>query len=93
MKSQPIKLSFFAMGLAASFALAFPASAEPAKEPKQKKQVVTSNAKGVNLDYRGQNLFPAGPLYNGTDYLGDDPDPFIRLQIERDLPARYGGNE
>ena len=26
-----------------------------------------------------------------TDYLGDDPDPFIRSQILRDLGAHYGG--
>jgi hypothetical protein len=40
---------------------------------------------------RGGNLFPCGPVYNGTDYLGDDPDPFIRLMIQRDLGAKYGG--
>ncbi len=26
-----------------------------------------------------------------NDYLGNDPDPFIRLMIQRDLGARYGG--
>ncbi len=31
------------------------------------------------------------PLYNGPDYLGDDPDPNIRSQILRDLTGRYGG--
>ncbi len=41
--------------------------------------------------YRGTNLFPAGPVYNANDYLGDDPDPFIRLQLQRDLGAHYGG--
>ena len=45
----------------------------------------------ANSRYRGTNLFPAGPIYNGTDYLGDDPDPFIRSQILRDLGAHYGG--
>ena len=40
---------------------------------------------------RGGNLFPCGPVYNGTDYLGSDPDPFIRLMIQRDLGAKYGG--
>lgn len=24
-------------------------------------------------------------------YLGNDPDPFIRLTIQRDLGAKYGG--
>jgi hypothetical protein len=40
---------------------------------------------------RGANLFHCGPLYNGNDYLGNDPDPFIRLMIQRDLGAKYGG--
>lgn len=40
---------------------------------------------------RGANLFHCGPIYNGNDYLGDDPDPFIRLMIQRDLGAKYGG--
>ena len=30
------------------------------------------------------------PLYNGQDYLGDDPDPNIRSYLIRDM-ARYGG--
>ena len=33
----------------------------------------------------------AGPLYNGQDYLGDDPDPNIRAYLLRDLSGRYGG--
>jgi hypothetical protein len=41
---------------------------------------------------RGVNLFHCGPIYNGLDYLGDDPDPFIRLMIQRDLGAKYGGS-
>ena len=32
-----------------------------------------------------------GPLYNGQDYLGDDPDPNIRAYLLRDLTGRYGG--
>jgi hypothetical protein len=42
---------------------------------------------------RGANLFHCGPIYNSNDYLGTDPDPFIRLMIQRDLGARYGGAE
>jgi hypothetical protein len=30
-----------------------------------------------------------GPLYNGQDYLGDDPDPNIRAYLIRDR-SRYG---
>jgi hypothetical protein len=43
--------------------------------------------------FRYQGGVPAGPLYNGQDYLGNDPDPNIRSQILRDLGGRYGGND
>jgi hypothetical protein len=33
-----------------------------------------------------------GPLYNGQDYLGDDPDPNIRSFLIRDK-SRYGGQD
>ena len=39
----------------------------------------------------GGNLVQTGPLYNGPDYLGTDPDPNIRFQILKDLTGRYGG--
>ena len=42
---------------------------------------------------RGANFFHCGPLYNANDYLGDDPDPFIRLMIQRDLGIKYGGEQ
>jgi hypothetical protein len=29
------------------------------------------------------------PIYNGQDYLGNDPDPNIRFQIRRDLQTHY----
>jgi hypothetical protein len=41
--------------------------------------------------YRRTDLYPAGPIFNGPDYLGDDPDPFIRSQIRRDTSVFYGG--
>ncbi len=33
----------------------------------------------------------AGPLYNGQEFLGDDPDPSIRAYILKDFGVRYGG--
>jgi hypothetical protein len=42
---------------------------------------------------RGAKLYQCGPLYNSTDYLGTDPDPFIRAMIQRDLGPKYGGPE
>lgn len=47
---------------------------------------------GSTVQYcRGANLFHCGPIYNSNDYLGDDPDPFVRLMIQRDLGIKYGG--
>ena len=42
---------------------------------------------------RGANVFRCGPLYSSYDYLGTDPDPFIRTMIQRDLGAKYGPAE
>jgi hypothetical protein len=80
-----------AMGLA--FALVSASTAEAAKHGKHVKRVVAASA-AVPADKSrdwGRNLVPFGPLYNGPDYLGDDPDPNIRSQIIRDLTGRYGG--
>jgi hypothetical protein len=84
-----------ALGLALGIGLlpAAPAFAQAAKEPRQKKQAVAREPVRPSLQYRGTDKFRAGPLYHGTDYLGDDPDPFIRLQIQRDLSHRYGGDD
>jgi hypothetical protein len=90
MASLAVKLMVSAIGLA--FVLAAAAPADAAKGRKHKKHVAAHAATAtVNSRYRGTNLFPAGPVYNGNDYLGDDPDPFTRLQILRDLGAHYGG--
>ena len=42
---------------------------------------------------RGTNLFPPGPVMYGSEYLGDDPDPFIRSQILRDAGVRFGSGD
>jgi len=48
----------------------------------------------VPTAYRGVNLFRPGPIiYGNNEYLGDDPDPFIRSQIQRDLGAHFGGHD
>jgi hypothetical protein len=89
MTSLPVKLMVSAIGLA--FVLsAMPADA--AKARKHKKHVAAHAATvTAKSGYRGTNLFPAGPVYHANDYLGDDPDPFIRSQLLRDLGAHYGG--
>jgi hypothetical protein len=90
MASLAVKLLVSAIALAFVLATA-PADAADAR--KHKKHVTAHRpAATANSRYRGTNLFPAGPVYNGTDYLGDDPDPFIRSQILRDLGSHYGGD-
>jgi len=91
MPSLTIKLMVCLIGLA--FVVAS-APAEAAKARKHKKAVGTHTAVRVQSGHRGTNLFPAGPLYyNGNQYLGDDPDPFIRLQLWRDLGAHFGDSD
>jgi hypothetical protein len=90
MASLPVKLMASAIGLA--FVLAATAPAGAAKVGKHKRHAAAHAAKTTtNSRYWGTDLFPAGPVYNGSDYLGDDPDPNIRFQIKRDLGAHYGG--
>jgi hypothetical protein len=88
MPSIPVKLMACVIGLAFIVASA---PADAAKARKHKKVASAHKTVRVQSGHRGTNLFPVGPLYNGQDYLGDDPDPFIRSQIYRDLGARYGG--
>jgi hypothetical protein len=74
--------------LAATLASSAGAAAKSKNISKRARPVVTA---GIASSRRGGNLFPCGPVYYSTDYLGNDPDPFIRLMIQRDLGAKYGG--
>jgi hypothetical protein len=59
---------------------------------KKQKKPVPHPATAANAEHcRGANLTPCGPVYFQNYYLGDDPDPFIRSQIQRDLGAKFGG--
>jgi hypothetical protein len=79
--------------LASAIALVFVlASVADAKTRKPKKQVGARTVVTVHPQERGANLFPPGPIFYGNEYLGQDPDPFIRLQIWRDLGAHFGGD-
>jgi hypothetical protein len=61
---------------------------------KKLKKPVHHQATAANAEHcRGANLTPCGPVYFDNYYLGDDPDPFIRSQIQRDLGAKFGGPE
>ena len=79
------------VGFSVALAMTVSSSADAAQVRKDKKRAVAQTAISVNPVYWGRNLVRAGPLYNGPDYLGDDPDPNIRSQILRDLTGRYGG--
>ena len=72
---------------AAGLALCFASPAE-AKSGKHKKPAAAHHH-ATGSAFQGGVL--AGPLYNGQDYLGDDPDPNIRAYLLRDLSGRYGG--
>jgi len=76
-----------ASAAALGFLLTCVADAAPARKRQQ-----FARTGAVTAAYRGANLFPPGPVMYGTEYLGDDPDPFIRQQILRDLGTHFGGN-
>jgi hypothetical protein len=84
---------------AVGFALCLAAPADAAQTAKKKKQArapaahsmkYRQSAAAPRRHYQGGVL--AGPLYNGQDYLGDDPDPNIRSTLMRDM-SRYGGHD
>jgi len=85
----PLPLKLLALTIAIAVLAAAPADA---KARKHKKHVAHAAQTVSQTGERGVDLFPAGPVYHANDYLGDDPDPFIRLQLLRDLGAHYGGD-
>ncbi len=80
-----------ALSLIVTVSLAATLAASASAASKTKRSKSRAPAASTASTCRGGNLFPCGPVYNGTDYLGNDPDPFIRLMIQRDLGAKYGG--
>jgi hypothetical protein len=73
--------------LALTIALFMVSAATPAAAKRGKlwhrPAVAARHARPVAPPCRGGNLFPCGPVYSNRQYLGDDPDPFIRLQLLR----------
>jgi hypothetical protein len=87
MTSLPIRI----LACAITLVLFLPALVD-AKPRKDRQQPGARPVVTVYAQHRGANLFPAGPVYYGyNDYLGEDPDPFIRQQLLRDLTAHFGG--
>jgi hypothetical protein len=88
MKTLPVALFVSAIG----FALVAASPAEAAKKKYPRHSGAAANAMepgGTTAQF--QSGVMAGPLYNGQDYLGTDPDPNIRSYLLRDLTGRYGG--
>jgi hypothetical protein len=93
-RSKKTLVSVLAAAVGLAVVLAWPA--EAAKRHRHKHVAAPAKAathvrSRTATRCRGANLVPCGPLYNGQDYLGEDPDPNIRSQIIRDLDGRYGG--
>ena len=89
--SKMTSLSVKVLAAAIGMIVLVPSLAEAAKARKHRKPAVVQTSQTIGaVRYRGTNLFMAGPIFWGNDYLGDDPDPFIRSQIARD-GVRYGG--
>jgi hypothetical protein len=81
------KLVALVVGITLAAGTAF---ADAKKRRHQNTSAVTEQQAKPAPRYRGLNLFPPGPVYHSNEYLGDDPDPFIRQQLLRDLGAHYG---
>jgi len=92
MASIAVKVIASALGLAFVLAAAAPAEAAKARKHKAKAVMQVRAVAPGGSGYRGTGVFPAGPIYNGPKYLGDDPDPSIRFQIWRDQGMHYGGD-
>jgi hypothetical protein len=81
----------------ATVALCLASQAEAAKANKHKKSGAAVQSTGyrqnsaANRGTTFQGGVLAGPLYNGQDYLGDDPDPNIRAYLLKDM-IRYRGS-
>jgi hypothetical protein len=85
------KLALTAAVIGLAFAVASPAQAAAKKHRHHHYDGAgyAMTPGGTTAEFQGGVL--KGPLYNGQDYLGDDPDPNIRAYLLRDLGSRYGG--
>ena len=88
MKTLSITLIASTVGLALAAA-----PAEAAKKGKKKSVHVSQLQRQTpagTAAYRDGGV-RRGPLYNGADYIGDDPDPAIRAYLMKDM-TRYQGS-
>jgi hypothetical protein len=87
MKNLAVTLIVSAIGLAL---VALPAEAAKKRQRHHSRVAAHATVPGETTGHFQGGVL-AGPLYNGQDYLGDDPDPNIRSYLLRDLTGRYGG--
>ena len=83
------KLALTAAVIGLAFAVASPAQAAQKHRRHAVAGAYAMTPGGTTAEFQGGVL--KGPLYNGQDYLGDDPDPTIRAYLIRDFGNRYGG--
>ena len=85
---------FVVFAAACAVCLASPALAQE-QAKKQKRSAAHSQQRHAGAAVRPMSTLQggvlAGPLYNGQEFLGDDPDPSIRAYILKDFGVRYGG--
>ena len=76
---------FWIVSAAVGLALCLAAPAEAASETKagkhKKHMTQTTKHRRAAAGFGYQNGVPRGPLYNGQDYLGDDPDLNIDTRV------------
>ncbi len=82
-----MKLLVCALGLTVVVVSSADAAAKKTKRPKHP---APQAAAGASTPCRGASQFPCGPVYFEGYYLGNDPDPFIRAMIQRDLGSKFG---
>jgi hypothetical protein len=77
------------VAVAATFTLCLAGPAEAAKKQRAK---AAPTVYANSTSCAGASWGSArGPICNGPDYIGDDPDPNVRAYLLRDLSGRYGG--
>jgi hypothetical protein len=72
-----------------AFVVASPAEAAGKHKKAAARHTTVPRQVAANPGFQGG--VRAGPLYNGPDYIGDDPDPNIRAGLIKDM-TRYQGS-
>ena len=77
---------------AAGFTLCLALPAEAAKKQRARAPAPAAYAASTSCAGSTWGTAGRGPVCNGPDYIGQDPDPNIRAYILKDLGSRYGGS-